>query len=265
MELYEKIIELKRSNKAFVIVTVVNTAGSVPGKTGFKMIVESNGKTSGTVGGGAIEKTAIKEALNRLKISSGGLEEYILSDKGKSKDKNIVPMSCNGKVWIYYEVSGSVPTVYIFGGGHVGSALIYFLKTLNYHIVLIDNREEFINKNKDNVNETVFEEYDKFCAKFKPVDDSYYVILTHGHKHDYEILSRLYKRNIKCKYIGVIASKDKAKGMIAKLKDDIGTKVNLDILHTPIGLKIGGNTAEEIALCIAAEMQSVRFNKETKS
>ncbi|MEJ2537004.1 MAG: XdhC family protein, partial [Calditrichia bacterium] len=65
MNLYEKILDLTRENQAFTIATITKTTGSVPGKTGFKMLVTSEGKTYGTVGGGEIEQAVKKECLKR--------------------------------------------------------------------------------------------------------------------------------------------------------------------------------------------------------
>jgi xanthine dehydrogenase accessory factor len=68
MNIYEKIAELKQSNKSFVLVTVVKSTGSTPGKSGFKMIVDAEGKTFGTVGGGAIENETIN-VTKRLNVN----------------------------------------------------------------------------------------------------------------------------------------------------------------------------------------------------
>lgn len=262
MNIYEEILELEKNNNSFVIATVINTSGSVPGKTGFKMVIKNDGKTSGTVGGGAIEVEVIKEGIKRLSAGESGTKEYLLSDN-ESLEKSgatVVPMKCSGQATIYYEVHGSLTTVYIFGGGHVGHALLCFLSPLNYHTVLVDNRKEFASAEKNPLaKEIIYKEYSKFVKGFSPPANSFAVILTHGHKYDYEILKSIYKRNLNFKYVGVIASKSKASSMIHNLKEDIQNNIDLSNLHTPIGLKIGGNTAEEIALAIAAEIQSIKY------
>ena len=262
MNIYEEILELEKSNNSFVIATVVETSGSVPGKTGFKMIIKDNGAASGTIGGGAIEVEVIKEAVRRLSTGESGTKEYLLSDN-ESLEKNdaiVIPMKCSGQAAIYYEVHGSLTTIYIFGGGHVGHALLYFISPLNYHTVLIDNRKEFASAEKNPLaKEIIYKEYKEFAEEFSPPVNSFAVILTHGHKYDYEILKSIYERNLNFKYVGVIASKSKANSMIHSLKEDLKNHIDLSNLHTPIGLKIGGNTAEEIALAIAAEIQSIKY------
>ncbi len=263
MSIYKEILELEKNNQSFVIANVVNTSGSAPGKVGFKMLVKSDGSTIGTVGGGAIEVEVIKEAVKRLSTGESGIKEYLLSDNESLENSNatVVPMKCSGQATVYYETHGSLTTVYIFGGGHVGHALLYYLAPLNFHTILIDNRQEFTLPGKNpSAKEYIYKEYSDFADEFTPPPGSFAVILTHGHKYDYEILKKIYKRKLDFKYVGVIASKSKSSSMIHTLKEEFNNDIDLSNLHTPIGLKIGGNTAEEISLSIAAEIQSIKYS-----
>jgi len=264
VEIYSKILELNKENRNFVTVTVVKSTGSTPGKAGFKMVVDDSGKSFGTVGGGAIEMEAVQESL---KIMASGtenlLKEYLLINDETVIDPGAVkiPMSCNGKIWLYYEAVKNLPVIYIFGGGHVGKALIEILSNLKYHVILIDNRQELFEKYKAEGINCIYHEYREFAEKFIPASDSYFVVVTYGHQYDYDVLKTLYSRNLVHKYIGVIASRAKAAGMIDNLKKEIDPEIDLSKLHMPIGLKIGGDTAYEIALSVAAEIQSVRYEK----
>ncbi len=265
MSIHEKLFQLEKGNRSFVLATVVNISGSVPGKIGFKMITEADGTTAGTVGGGALEVKVKEESLKRLISNESGTNEYLLSDRELYPTDNteVICMSCNGKVWIYYEVHGSLPSVYIFGGGHVGNALLKYLAPLGYHRILIDNRIEFASfeKNPD-ASEIIHEDYFKYASEFTPLPNPYFVLLTQGHKFDYLVLKALYERKIDHKYIGVISSKSKARDIMTRLQEELGTGIDTPRLFMPVGLKLGGNTAAEIALCIAAEMQAVRYGKE---
>ena len=264
MDIYNKIIEMKKENRNFVLVSVVKSTGSTPGKSGFKMIVDEKGNAFGTVGGGAIEKEAIEESKRMMASKNENhLQEYTLSSDETIVDPEakIVPMSCHGKIWLFYEIEKNKPVVYIFGGGHVGQALIDLLQNMNYYIVLIDNRQEMFEKNKARGINCIYSDYKSYTEQFIPSEDAYFIVVTYGHVHDYEILKTLYQRNLVTKYVGVIASRSKSNGMIKNLKADINDALDLSKLHTPIGLKIGGDTAYEIALSIAAEIQSVRYDK----
>ena len=264
MNIVKKILELQESNRAFVIATVIESKGSSPGKSGFKIVVDSRGNTYGTVGGGEIEFDVIEHCKRLMNIGKNEVKKYLLTKKDViiEEEITIVPMMCNGNITIFYEVSDMKPEVYIFGGGHVGQALIRAIQNLGYNIKLIDNREEFCNPNSaPGADEYIFSDYRDYSDKFEPSENSYLISLTHGHSFDYEILKRIYSRNLNVRYIGVISSKSKGKQLKEKLMKEISNDLDFSKLHTPIGLKIGGDSADEIALSIAAELQTVRYSK----
>lgn len=264
MEIQEKIFELNRANVPFTVATVVKTSGSTPGKVGFKMVVEPDGKTFGTVGGGSIEVEAVSESIKRIKSNESSLAEYILTDKEVEQpgSASVVKMSCNGKLWIFYEVYNSKPTVYIFGGGHVGHALLSILSTQPYKTVLIDNRPEFASESVNGLADIIIcDDYLNYMNNFNPETNSYIVILTHKHIYDYDIVKSVYERKLNVAYVGVISSKSKAAGIKEKLPKDLGYIPDISNLYSPIGFELGGNSAPEIALSIAAQIQAANYNK----
>jgi xanthine dehydrogenase accessory factor len=213
-----------------------------------------------------LEQQVVVECQTRLKNNISGSQEYLLSDKPTSgkvnKDVPVIPMMCRGRVWIYYEVHQILPEIYIFGGGHVGQALCYFLARLSFRIILIDNRQEFANSEKNPyAHQCIFSDYVKFSREFKPPANSFIVIITHGHQFDYDILKTIYQRKLAVNYIGVIASRSKAKQLRKQLLADLGIRLDLSDLFSPIGIDLGGSTDSEIALSITAEIQAVLFNK----
>lgn len=263
MDIYKRVPELQSENKAFIIATVISSEGSVPGKVGFKMLIEESGATTGTVGGGAIEKQVIAESSALMFKGSSCVKEYLLSDTAIQENvpEQVIPMMCNGKASVFYEVHGRKTSVYVFGGGHVGQALFYFLKPLGFHTILVDNREEFANRQANpDADELILADYIEFSKNFNPHPGSFAVIVTHGHKFDNDILRTLYDRKPDLAYIGVISSKSKAVRLVDGIKKEF-PGCDLSILHTPIGLMTGGDSAAEIALSIAAEIQAVKTGK----
>ena len=266
MDFINRMMELEKNNQPYTIATIVKAEGSVPGKIGFKILVDTAGQVFGTVGGGSLEKRIISDSLVKLKSGESGLEEYTLTDKphtsAKKQVENVVPMMCNGKVSVFFELHHELPAVYLFGGGHVGNAVLYHLHHLPIRAILIDNRKEYANPEKNPyAHQYINQDYRKFAKEFTPADNSFIIIMTHEHTYDYDILSHLYKNRNRVNYIGVIASKSKAAKTIDKLKKEFGSKINLGSLYMPIGLDLGGNTAAEIALSIAAEIQTVLQNR----
>lgn len=262
-KIFDKVIELLNQNRPFVLTTIVKVEGSTPGKLGFRMVVLSESETYGTVGGGMIEREVVFEALRRMKSRENGVVEYLLSGDApiEKESAKVLKMSCSGRCWILYEVYGNLPQVYIFGGGHVGQALLKQLSLLNYHKILIDNRPEFAIKEKNPyADEIIFSDYIEYASYFNPPEEAFIVIMTHGHRYDFDILKKIYERKLNVRYIGVIASKSKAQKLRNELIQEFG-KIDLSKLHSPIGLDIGGETPQEIALSIAAELQAILYNK----
>jgi xanthine dehydrogenase accessory factor len=95
------------------------------------------------------------------------------------------------------------------------------------------------------------------------IDEKYSVVVaTRGHEHDYECIEEIIKTNPK--YIGMIGSKKKVSTTFKKLKQN-GYKENIKRIYAPIGLDIGTQTPEEIALSIVAEILKVKSDKTGKS
>lgn len=153
------------------------------------------------------------EAIRRMKSIENGIAEHFLSgdapiDKEQAK---VLKMSCSGRAWVLYEVFDVKPKVYIFGGGHVGQALLKQLSLLSFYKVLIDNRPELANKGKNPfADELILANYTKYASSFSPNESNFVIIMTHGHNYDFDILKTIYKRKLNVRYIGVIASKSKS-------------------------------------------------------
>lgn len=261
MDIIEKIYHLKKEKQSFVVATIIEVEGSTPGKTGFKMIICADGNTCGTVGGGTVEKLVEKDALRFMSRGVNGTKEYDLRSE-ETTSREATGMLCGGAVKIYFEINVPKRKIYIFGGGHVSQALEKMLPTEKYAIVIIDNRKQFVSESLHPcADERICEEYVPFLENLEPEEGSYAVIVTHGHKFDYDVLRMMIKRKFPFSYIGMIGSKIKVTATLDKIKDEFGD-VDLRKLYSPIGIDLGGSSASEIALSIAAEMQALEYEKE---
>ena len=185
------IAEFEDSNKPFALATIVRTEGSVPGKVGFKLLLDSSKQPYGTVGGGGLERRIVSECISRTESGNWGLENtFTLKKEAVSSDQNpenIIPMMCNGKVWVYFEIHQEVlNTIYVFGGGHVGSSVLYQLNRLPLRLVLIDaNRAEYADPIKNPyAHQYIHMDYLQYVKEFKPSNNSFIIIMTHEHTHD---------------------------------------------------------------------------------
>ncbi|WP_147565467.1 XdhC family aldehyde oxidoreductase maturation factor [Clostridium tyrobutyricum] len=144
--------------------------------------------------------------------------------------------------------------VFIFGAGHVSQQIAKLTSMVGFNTIVIDDRAEFANKNK-------FPEADKIlvlddfknCMDSLDIDDrSYIIIVTRGHKSDLIVLKQALKT--RAYYIGGMGSKRKKLEFFNKLKDDGFDDKALGRIFIPIGIEIGSETPEEIAVSIVAEL-----------
>ena len=143
--------------------------------------------------------------------------------------------------------------VYLFGGGHVGCALVPMLAAVGFPVVVFDNREELAKpENYPAARAVILGDFRNICEKVTLTADDYAVVMTPGHSADFEILAQVLKSD--ASYIGCIGSKHKAVKTRELLLSQGYTDADIGRIHSPIGLPILAETPEEIAVSITAEM-----------
>lgn len=150
------------------------------------------------------------------------------------------------------------PQLFIAGAGHVGRALAYLGKFLDFSVTVWDDRDEFADATKIAGADVVLTgALDDHLDKLSLQDDTYIVIVTRGHKSDAEVLRKFIGSN--AAYIGMIGSKAKVAKMKASfLEKEWATPEQWSRIYSPVGMAIGAQTVEEIAVSIAAELVKVR-------
>jgi xanthine dehydrogenase accessory factor len=253
MTFFEAQNDLVESHRPFVAVTVVDTLGSTPQDRGAKMLVTAEGREFGTVGGGKIEARAIAEAQAMLADDTAPKTKF----HQWSLEKDI-GMTCGGIVRVYFEAFNVVRwNIVVFGAGHVASALVDLLLRLDCRVTCIDPREEWLSKIPDAPRLRKVLTSDMPAEVAKIPDGSFVVLMTMGHTTDKPILIEIL-RTRQFPYLGVIGSNAKAK----RLKQDIvdaGLPPEMTkAFFCPVGLEIGSNHPQEIAISVAAQMLQIR-------
>lgn len=147
--------------------------------------------------------------------------------------------------------------VYIFGGGHVSQALVPVLAAVDFRCVVVEDREEFCKKELfPGVEEVLLVENDNLEKYVHIGKDDYVCVMTRGHKADFTVQAQVLKTA--ASYIGVIGSKNKKESVFQRLLGEGFTHKDLERITSPIGLDIGAETPEEIAISIAAQLLQKR-------
>ena len=154
--------------------------------------------------------------------------------------------------------------IILCGGGHVAQSLVPVLASVDFSVTVVESRAEFARKElfpaADNVHLVDYTDLASYID-LKPSD--FFVIMTHGHVHDYTLEEQLLRKEYA--YIGVMGSKRKIASVNARLADAGISKEKMESVHTPIGVKIGAVTPAEIAISVAAECIAVRASLRKKS
>jgi xanthine dehydrogenase accessory factor len=183
-----------------------------------------------------------------------------LLDALKSKPRTVTV----GERKFYVEKLASSATVYVFGCGHVGQALVPVLEKVGFRCVALDDRPDFANR-------TLFPDADEVkVIDLEHISDSvtigpedYVVVMTRGHMFDTIVQAQALRTP--CCYIGVIGSHHKKAGVFQKLREMGFTDTDLERITTPIGLEIAAETPAEISISIAAQLIELRARRNAEA
>lgn len=251
MSIYREIAKLEEKNISFAIATIISAKGSTP-RTTAKMIVKSDASIIGTIGGGIVESYVIEQAVGAISANNSRVVEYKLNKEAKDG----IHMDCGGDMTFFIEVVSSALEILIIGGGHVGYALYKQAGLLNYKTIIVDNNKIYLKKERFPKAAAIFVDEDIQLAikNVKINENTYIVIVTRD--CDERALETVI--DSKAAYIGMIGSKKKVAKIMNSMKDKGKTEEEIDFINAPIGLDIGAETPEEIAVSIIAEIMKTK-------
>ncbi len=230
--------------------TVIRAQGSVPAKPGSRMLVTSDGREWGTVGGAGLEERVKARARELIPAGKSDLAHFELAN-WKSEGLDSI---CGGSVDVSIETVNPVPHVLLIGGGHVSEALARTLDILEYDVSVVDDRAEYAATARfPNAKAALVAEPAAFWADADPAAWTHAYILGYSHAIDTDHLVHLLKSGF-TGVVGVIGSRAKWKIMRERavergIADDV-----LDKVRCPIGTVVPTVTVGEIAVAVAAEI-----------
>ena len=270
-------LERLRAGERVAIASVIEAQGSVPGKPGARLAISSSGSRIGTVGGAGLELRVgqkLEDMLASEDVShrkrGGSVEVFLLHKDGKGKEVTALDSLCGGRVTVSMEVIDPRPHILIAGGGHVGFAIAKVCDNLDWAYSVFDIREDFCNAERFPnaeeaiccpVEELLREEDGGSLRRFSDV-----LLLSHDWGVDEDLLIGLLKitGDSRRPRIGAIGSKKKWSEFERSGIENGVEKRGLDSVRCPIGLDIGADSPEEIAIAVCAEVLSLeRANNPT--
>ncbi len=218
------------------------------------MLVDPDGGVTGTIGGGGMERALVSEALAALKEGRSRTLDFTLGVEPKD-DAIEIDSKCGGEVRIFLDPIKPDPRLIVVGSGHIARPLAEFAARTGFDVVVVDDAKTTTPERFPGMelhSEPFEEEIEK--VKVRPSD---YVAIVHG-ETDHELAALRSVLGRKPAYVGLLGSRNKASEHRRQLLSEGFTEGDLVNLHAPIGLKIGAETPEEIAVSILAELIQVR-------
>jgi xanthine dehydrogenase accessory factor len=258
-ELLQRIADAAASHIPLWVATVVTADGSTPADIGLKMIVYIDGSTFGTVGGGSIEKMVIE----KIAVEHPVTVEKWRFDLGANQEVSIrTGMVCGGIQEILIEPIAQGTPLVIIGGGHCGVALSAMAARTGFSVTVVDDRAEWANKEKHpHAARLICTDLENLSPQISMSDQSFVVIMTHGHRYDEAVLKQIIRQQVK--YIGMIGSDNKVKLVLERLGQEGIPNERLSTIFAPIGFPIGSHSPEEVAVAIMAQMIAVKYGRGT--
>lgn len=240
--------DAEASTQPVALCTVVRTNGSTPRHSTSKMLVFQDGHILGTVGGGELENQVRKEAQASLQDGRSRLLSYSMTDPARG-DVGV----CGGQVEVFVEPILPVPQVVVIGGGHVGKAVAHLAKWLGFRVAVSDDRPEFCtpasNPDADEFYPVTMSELPN---QLDITEKTILILTTRGNSVDVAGLPALLET--RAGFIGVIGSRRRWSETMKQLNEKGISEEQLIRVHSPIGLEIGAETPEQIAVSIMAEI-----------
>ena len=261
-----------RQQRRVVVATVLSTSGSVPGKTGARLAMSSSEHWVGTVGGAGLEFKVLHRCTELLAGTHEVKAEVTTYGLNKgAKGFEVTPLNslCGGRVTISLEVMLPMPHVFIMGGGHCGEALAECLDRLEWSYSVHDTRAEFasiekypaaVERSSATVEAFFAEESNASLQRFSDV-----LLLGHDWEEDQARLLALLSRaheagatldGVEAPRIGVIGSRSKWQAFEAVCLEEGLPESLLEQVVCPIGLNIGAQTPQEIAVAVVAQIMA---------
>ncbi len=251
LKIYQNVLIAKQEGNEGILATVITTEEAPLPEEEVKAFYKKSGEKIGSLLGSKHLDERISEEMERL-LRMKRLEVMTVS----SSDA-IRPLK---RLEILLEPIFSEPTVYIFGAGHISEQLVPLIKKVHFKVVVIDDREMFANRERfPEADEIIVTEFEKTFEQITIDRASYIIIVTRGHIYDGLILGQAIKTD--AHYIGMIGSKKKIQTLYKNLAKDGIPGTLLSRVHAPIGLDIGSETPEEIAVSIVAQLIKERRSK----
>ena len=225
--------------------TVVGAEGA-PGLLGRRVVrvaEEGRRRTVGTLGSDALDRDA-------LELLDQAMDDPRARDGLRNVDREDA-----ASLELYVEVRRPVRELVVVGAGHIAQPMAHLGALLGYRVTVLDDRPDFATRERfPDAHRLVRADFSDPFAEVDLHERSHLLLVTRGHKYDYECLIRALRVDPLPAYIGMIGSRRRVRATYVQLVEEGFSRSVIQRIHAPVGLDIGAETPEEIAVAVAAEL-----------
>jgi xanthine dehydrogenase accessory factor len=233
-EIYDALKNCLAERQLVALATVIAGPG-----LGNKLLVWPDGRTRGDLGGEALNRGAAGRAVRLMRTSQVPERAAFETDSGAAQ--------------VFIDVHPPPPRLVIVGAVHIAIPLVTYARTLGFHTTVVDARSAFATEDRfRHADELIVAWPDRALEGLSLDAGSYVVVLSHDEKLDNPALH--VALNSPARYIGALGSRKTHAKRVRALKEMGVADEQLARIHAPIGLNLGAQTPEEIALAIMAEI-----------
>ncbi len=245
LTIYEEIIRLHKARRPAALATIVEGADAPPRRVGAKMLVRDDGSTLGSLGGQPMDNEVVKLAAQVIKEE---VPRTVPFELGAPKGgKNL------GRFLVFIEPANVPPHLFIIGGGAVGRAVSRGAQSAGFAVTSIDPSTEESGYEVDGNASRPLEEQPQALLDGHPVDRRAFVLIACGDPHlDFPAIREALRTGA-C-YIGMLGSKRKRMALERYLAQEGVPSEGFARIISPVGIDIGAETPEEIAVSIVAQL-----------
>jgi xanthine dehydrogenase accessory factor len=247
----KEIVSAQEGGPPVVVATLIT--GPPDATLGTKLLIRGDETTLGSLGNEALDAAVRRETDDARRRR--GVSTLYLTAAGE----RISRQEAAGAYQVMIETHERPARLLIAGGGHVGKALSVLGDLCGFRVTVVDDRPEYANQERfPEADEIVCGRFEEVMAERQIDTTTYVVCVTRGHRHDEVSLRNAVGRG--AAYVGMIGSRRRARAVLQHLVEEGADPAAVAEVRTPIGLDIGAETPEEIAVAIMAEMIQVRRN-----
>jgi xanthine dehydrogenase accessory factor len=245
IQLLRRVIDRRQKSVLITFFSLEDKRNEQPGTC---LLLEENGNVTGAIPYPELQQAVMQDVHQAMEQQASVFKKY---------------SSQNVSITAFHEFFQPVISLVVVGAGNDAIPMMKMAGVLGWHVTVVDGRSTHAKHERfTGACQVLVSRPEKVLEQISIDQQTAFVLMTHNYKYDLAMLKALLLPRVK--YIGVLGPKKKLDRMIDEIRDSGVqlTEVQLRSIYSPVGLEIGAETAEEIAVSIIAEIKAVMSGRQ---